>query len=988
MSNEKLDGLGKRIKEETGITPEEEVGAGAAQDAAKQTIISATQFVPGQMPTELGKESEQRPGGITLVSPYDENELRKAEQLLKEQIKLSEDLYDSSYKSHLLAALIFASQIGIDSSEAVKALKVYINEKEKKLPHLTSGGVSYELASRFVAEYVVRKMAENKSLRAPENFEPSDERKEFMRVLTEGLEEKERRCLAQYVASTQAGFSISSFNPPLSPNLANNKGLRRQNIAAAIAPQSFELDVIKRFLSQERILREILREKFLVAMANPHLREAMPLGALLAGEYRVKLHYSSSKIKEASIEEALIEQIERGYTGSEPKGLLPLEELAGWVVVRNLEDLPKEDLKSRFAQVIPQILEAKNPLVELKKAFPDIELLFGEEEMDRIKKSIEGARQAIDQPDRVPSRDFWSWVLTEPDESYSFFNTVRNTFIQLIYQKDGEEHLQKWRKVTEGFIVSEKQQRNGEPLTLTLFNDYNIGVSGEDGPLFALIKGKDDQWYPTSYWDRKSRRSLFGIEGLPYDKLQQMISTRPFQYQLESDFLKQILRKNLNHLISGVYEQIKSQIDEKTLQEEGVYLSHAASAYRQEGPPKGFQYLIGATPYGVGVYDSIFFALVRHLWQHDKLSSTKLQINVSLTGESITVSHPLLELTQFSLKEIQARLKETEEDVRIPEVTIRKSGGYELRAKAWVYETLLKLKELGFDAVLGKTMAEEFNRQAARIYVESALTDLGFLPEDYQRENPLSVLRDRQQKLYTKSLELGFTIPLKSGFCLERSLSVPLTWEKERQLIRFLEERLKPNELRKFFKKIGINNEYLQKREFVELFLNFASGWGWSQFYRSNEFPIRYSSRYKGLYTTRGSLMFGVAGEYAVSTQAQQEFEVAKKTWEEFLQEIQQGIEDTPFEQKIRAIAELGKSLANEIDKMSQAEVTEWAQKIIKGKMAAVGKDMEKPIEVKTWTDFYEAIKQLMNTARLVLIYRSEKGRFGWEVSTDKEEFS
>lgn len=29
-----------------------------------------------------------------------------------------------------------------------------------------------------------------------------------------------------------------------------------------------------------------------------------------------------------------------------------------------------------------------------------------------------------------------------------------------------------------------------------------------------------------------------------------------------------------------------------------------------------------------------------------------------------------------------------------------------------------------------------------------------------------------------------------------------------------------------------------------------------------------------------------------------------------------------------------------------------------------------------------------MDTARLVLIYRSEKGRFGWEVSTDKEELS
>lgn len=53
--------------------------------------------------------------------------------------------------------------------------------------------------------------------------------------------------------------------------------------------------------------------------------------------------------------------------------------------------------------------------------------------------------------------------------------------------------------------------------------------------------------------------------------------------------------------------------------------------------------------------------------------------------------------------------------------------------------------------------------------------------------------------------------------------------------------------------------------------------------------------------------------------------------------------------QKIDAIVEFGKGLVAEIDRMSQAEVAEskWAEKIIKGEMTAVGRDMQKPIEVK-----------------------------------------
>ena len=97
---------------------------------------------------------------------------------------------------------------------------------------------------------------------------------------------------------------------------------------------------------------------------------------------------------------------------------------------------------------------------------------------------------------------------------------------------------------------------------------------------------------------------------------------------------------------------------------------------------------------------------------------------------------------------------------------------------------------------------------------------------------------------------------------------------------------------------------------------------------------------------------------------------------------------ESPRKEAISSLVNLGESLVAEIQRMSETEVTEWAEKTIRGEMAAVGKDMKRPIEVETWNDFYKAISQLMETAKLVLIYRSEKGRFGWEVSTYKEELS
>src|SRR3989338_1112500 len=915
MSNESLDKLGDQITEQTGIISAEQHGAAGAQAAAEQTITSATGFATDRMVAGLPiREPDRKPHGVALISPYSEDQFRDAEELLgKAGVEFRQD---KEHKSHLLSALTLASQIGIDPNEVLRALNDHIEQEKKRLPYLAHSGISYELGSYFAEEHIVKTIAQRKSLKAPESYKPSDERKGFMAALAGRLEETEKQHLAQYVASTQAGYSISPFFSPLSFDVTNSEGLRRQNIAVAIAPQSFKQDLITSFLTQEGIRKE----NFLLAMANSHLRESMPLGALLASDYRVTLRYSPTDSKEVSIREALEEQIGRSYTeksfGSEPKGLLPFEELAGLVVVDNLKKLTQEGLEPRFTQVIPQVLAADQPLAGLEKAFPDIRLFYDRGEIDRLTKDINAIKEATIHPDKVPPRNFWYRAFTRPDKIYGFFTQARDGLIQRMYQTGGESHLQRWRELTEGFAVSEGQDRKGEPLTLTLLNDHEIGISGNDGPLYALVRRGDGHWYPSSYWDRKSQKSIFGIEGMSYEGLQQQVVASPFQYQIERDFLREILRGSFNDLATRVYEQIKSQVDMEALQQAGVYPSHAAIAYREEGPLRDFQYLIGGmTPYGVGIYDSIFSAFVRHLWQHGKLSETDLSVDVPLTGDSVTARHPLLELQNLSFDEIQNRLRRTGVDVRVPEMTIRKSGGYELRAKAWVYETLLKLKEIGFDAVLGKTMAEEFNRQAARIYVESALADLGFLPEGYQREKPLTALQNGQQAIYNKALELDFTIPLENGNHLGRSLSLPLTWEREKELVKFLEGKLAPDKLQEFYNEIGVSDDYFETRDVVETFLNFASGWRWDQFDRSNEFPIyKYqSSGYdRDLNSGMRSLsMTKNAGDYAVSTQAQERFKAAKKTWGEFLDDTNRKSLrlDTSTKQMIFPILELGKSL-------------------------------------------------------------------------------
>ncbi|GIW62604.1 MAG: hypothetical protein KatS3mg090_0430 [Patescibacteria group bacterium] len=986
------------LEEQTGITPEEEAQAEKAQKATEKTIISAAQFAadrltphPSKPTPEIRRESQTK----FLIPPYSTEELSAIESQLQEaniQIRSSFE----NYKPHLLASLIFASRIGINISELLENLQNYIEQKMKTSYHYHSG-INHQEATYFIQEQVVKKLAEEKTLEIPPDLKPNEDRKIFMTTLANNLSPEKCLELARYIASTSTEFRSSPFyfSGVNIFELTHSGPLRRQNIAIAIAQQPFDVDSLKDFLLQNGIRKD----KFLLAMANPLLRALFPLATLLAKTYPITLQYSPQNKKELPIKDALEEVLERCYKetplGEEPKGPFPLEEISAQIIIEGLEQLPQEDLETRFRQILSSILESEQPFEELEKVFPDINLFLEDRDRNSLVNALNALKPAINNPNQIPPADFWRNISRKPNIiDSSFFPTyLYKLLIQTFYRAGGQEHLSRWRDLIQSFVVSEGQKRNGEALKIVIINSNTIAIFDGNNPLFSLVK-EEDGWYPTPYYGKTTRQPVFAIAGESYEELQRRIAEAKFTYEVSSEFLKEILRERLSEFEKSIYTHITQQINLQALNAAGIHPSHSSFAYRESIAPSFLQdvkYLIGSlSPYGIGIYDSIFRALIQHLFIKRKLNPVELPIKAPLTEETVTIKHPILELNTITWGEIQRKLKETGEDVRIPEVTIRNQRGFEIRTRAGVYETLLQLKEVGFDAVLGKTMAEEFNRQSARIYVEKALVGLGFLPENYQRDHPLTSLKEKQQRLYSKALELGFTTQLEKDYYLARTLSLPLTWKREKELMDFLENQLGKDEFNQFLNEIGIDKNYFETREIIEDFLNFASGWGWSQFDRSNEFPTYYYQQPTYNLDLKLSIRSGYrnAGEFAISTQAQKIFKAAKKTWENFLTEVKGKIAEQSENEPLTKILNLGKALASEIDRMSQAEVTEWAEKIIKGEIAAVGKDITEPIEVNTWRDFYEAIRQLMNTAKLVLIYRSEKERFGWEVSTDKDELS
>lgn len=214
MSDEKLSNLAGKIGEEIGITAEKQTGAAGAQAAIEQTTASAAGFAADQMTASMPAiRTEQKPNGVAIVLPYNESELSEKEKLLRETgIEFRKDLYQE-HKSHLLSALALASNVGVDTGEVLKALSDHVEQEKKRLPYLAHSGITYELGSYFVEEYIVRKIAQRKGLEIPESFKPTDERKSFMVALAGSLTNEEKQNLARYVTSTQKGYYISPFCP-------------------------------------------------------------------------------------------------------------------------------------------------------------------------------------------------------------------------------------------------------------------------------------------------------------------------------------------------------------------------------------------------------------------------------------------------------------------------------------------------------------------------------------------------------------------------------------------------------------------------------------------------------------------------------------------------------------------------------------------------------------------------------------------------------
>ncbi|MCX7996834.1 MAG: hypothetical protein N2691_03725 [Patescibacteria group bacterium] len=278
MNKESLNEFGDKIKKQTGLGPEDEANASAAQDAAKETFVSATSFVAESLTGLAGWgtiEQDRGTRGVTLlVPPYSEDRLQKWEQFLKNAgLKFQSYLSTNDYKPHLLSALELASQIGITEDKLSEALSNLSSQIEER--SFASSGTSYEQGSYYIEEWIVRIIAERKKLKAPESFRPTEERRNLMKALADSLDTTERQLLAKYAAGTSSLFSSSPFYPTLDVGYGP---LSRQNIAVAITSQPFDTDQIARFMSQTGIQKD----KFLLAMANPHLRKCMPLGAMMA----------------------------------------------------------------------------------------------------------------------------------------------------------------------------------------------------------------------------------------------------------------------------------------------------------------------------------------------------------------------------------------------------------------------------------------------------------------------------------------------------------------------------------------------------------------------------------------------------------------------------------------------------------------------------------------------------------------------------------
>ncbi len=985
--------------QETGISEEERRRAQQHQEAAADTARSTADFLTEKLLAGVrgeGREKEQpeKKRGF-FIKPYDLDQIDESVKSFFAQIKdvkLPQHFFDIDV---FYSSLGFTVEIGVDLTELLRKLVEFI----KNHPLQSRGlSISSKDINYFVQQEILNYLAGQHSITPPELAELGEERRGFIAELSRQLDDRQLLALARYVVSVESSLYGDSPLYGIEDNYPPEGLLKREAIGVAIIGEDKKIKKRMEILMRSR--RRGIDSRFMVSFLNPGLRESFPLSARLVrclnlkhGEENFSLNEYLNSMMETLYKESVI-------IVEKPRGPLPLEEVAANILIERMEEIGSEGID--FQNLAGQILETADTEERVRRArqiYPDIGYYIDE---NVLRQYLEDCR-ALSEQDQVAPPEFWRIVREIPVDMINLKDWVERGLKRELYMRAGKGHIERWRDLLQAFRQERVEDEKGV-VTLVLHRGGRIEVYYQDlsdqkrqrKPLFELIYEPDaDEYYPQiiaqkeggsfrfrRYWLGEEIDDSERLKVVSYDDLRELIAAAKIRYRITSGLQRELIKQALAGISRESLEALSKQVDLEAMGQAGFYLRRVQTPEKDDDGLLAYVY-DQLRVFDNSVYDEIVREMVRKLYKQRALRPKDIKIQVPLTGKEVNFSSPFLELRDLTFEDIQERLAEAGEDVRFPSISVMNGRGEVIRARALTYEALQKLKKLGFDAILGETMAAEFHKQASRIYVEAALDELGFKLSEH---SPLEGLRGRQEELYIKALEVGFRPQVPEGYTLSFTLSGPLSWERERELIDFLLQSGQEEEVRKI---LGIKNsesieKYKKKRALFEKFFDLAVKAGNSEFTRENNFPYYESSYGFGLVSTKSLRGRVQPGEFGISTQAKEVFEAAEVDWRRFISDIK----NWQDELDLREIISLGEEIAEELDKMSQGELTDWAIDIIEGRTAAVGKDIQESRLVRSWKDFFEAIRDLLNTSRLALIYRAEKRRFGFEVTTDRYEMN
>lgn len=373
------------------------------------------------------------------------------------------------------------------------------------------------------------------------------------------------------------------------------------------------------------------------------------------------------------------------------------------------------------------------------------------------------------------------------------------------------------------------------------------------------------------------------------------------------------------------------------------------------------------------VFARIGIAIGNHLLRHKLLEVQNVKLVIpspfgstfeyDATGQVVST---LEALERLSPDEFKSLIKQSGEDIEIPSVTARSkaNSGHEIASQEGAYEAMEQLRQSGLDSVLGKEMANKYLTVLSKIFIEDTLEKLGY-GDISNSTNPLKALKESQ-----KALASNFDSDSEIHAFVSKGYA--MSWEKEKELIdSFMKSKNLPDSI------LGFSiQEYIERRESWEKLFDFAEKVGMSAFKRYSEIPPLTIDEFSslGLRSLGGAIM---PGDFSVSTAAKESFKVGKIDWVEFLKNMR-GIATTPNTQEaINDAIKLGEKLLNELDEMSKGNIVDRALQIIRGEVAAVGKDV-----TSGTVRYYEAVRALFQTAVPVLHIDHENLRIGVTVTT------